>query len=276
MPFPHQASRQRLAGHVGAEIFFEPLKQEKMDLKSQIIIEKLPRHIAIIMDGNGRWAKQHGKPRVFGHRNGVTAVREATEAAAELGVEYLTLYAFSTENWSRPKLEVSALMRLLVESLHREMATLNKNDIRLQAIGDLRKLPESTYRALQEGIENTRDNTRMTLVLALNYSAKWEIAEASRRLARQVQAGELLPEEIDEQTFADALSTKGMPDPELLIRTSGENRISNFMLWQIAYAELYFSPIFWPDFRKQHLYQAIIDFQQRERRFGKISEQLVP
>jgi undecaprenyl diphosphate synthase len=265
-----------LAGHVGAEKFVEPLKQEKMDLKSQINIEKLPRHIAIIMDGNGRWAKQHGKPRVFGHRNGVTAVREATEAAAELGVEYLTLYAFSTENWSRPKLEVSALMRLLVESLHREMATLNKNDIRLQAIGDLRKLPESTYRALQEGIENTRDNTRMTLVLALNYSAKWEIAEAGRRLARRVQAGELLPEEIDEQTFAQALSTSGMPDPELLIRTSGENRISNFMLWQIAYAELYFTPIFWPDFRKEHLYQAIIDFQQRERRFGKISEQLVP
>jgi undecaprenyl diphosphate synthase len=247
-----------------------------MDLKSQIILEKLPRHIAIIMDGNGRWAKQHGKPRIFGHRNGVTAVREATEAAAELGVEYLTLYAFSTENWSRPKIEVGALMRLLVESLHKEMNTLNKNNIRLQAIGDLSKLPERTYQALQEGIENTRDNTRMTLVLALNYSAKWEITEASRRLAKRVQAGVLDPADIDEQTFADALSTSGMPDPELLIRTSGETRISNFMLWQIAYAELYFSSVFWPDFRKQHLYQAIIDYQQRERRFGKISEQLVP
>ncbi|MCO6490381.1 MAG: isoprenyl transferase [Phaeodactylibacter sp.] len=247
-----------------------------MDLKSQINIEKLPRHIAIIMDGNGRWAKQHGKPRVFGHRNGVTAVRETTEAAAELGVEYLTLYAFSTENWNRPKLEVSALMRLLVETLHKEINTLNKNDIRLQAIGDISKLPPSTYKALLEGIENTKDNKRMTLVLALNYSAKWEIMEASRRLARQVQAGTLNPEDIDEETFAGALNTSGMPDPELLIRTSGETRLSNFLLWQIAYAELYFTPLFWPDFRKEHLFSAIIDFQKRERRFGKISEQVAP
>ena len=246
-----------------------------MDLKSQINIEKLPRHIAIIMDGNGRWAKQHGKPRVFGHRNGVTAVRETTEAAAELGVEYLKLYAFSTENWNRPKLEVNALMRLLVETLNKEVETLNKNDIRLQAIGDIRKLPERTYQALQQGIERTKDNSRMTLVLALNYSSKWEIMEASRRLAQQVQAGELSPADINEQVFSNALNTSGMPDPELLIRTSGENRISNFLLWQIAYAELYFSPVFWPDFRKEHFYQAIIDFQHRERRFGKISEQLV-
>ncbi|MCB0589045.1 MAG: isoprenyl transferase [Phaeodactylibacter sp.] len=247
-----------------------------MDLKSQINFEKLPRHIAIIMDGNGRWAKQHGKPRVFGHRNGVTAVRETTEAAAELGVEYLTLYAFSTENWSRPKLEVSALMRLLVDTLHKEIDTLNKNDIRLQAIGDVSKLPEKTYKALLDGIENTKDNKRMTLVLALNYSAKWEITEASRRLAHRVLAGELSPEQIDETAFANALNTSGMPDPELLIRTSGETRLSNFLLWQIAYAELYFTPIFWPDFRKEHLYRAIIDFQKRERRFGKISEQVVP
>lgn len=246
-----------------------------MDLKSQINIEKLPRHIAIIMDGNGRWAKQHGKPRVFGHRNGVTAVRETTEAAAELGVEYLTLYAFSTENWNRPKLEVSALMRLLVDTLHKEIETLNKNDIRLQAIGDITKLPGSTYKALLEGIENTKDNKRMTLVLALNYSSKWEIMEASRRLAQQVEAGVLRPEEIDEEIFAGALNTSGMPDPELLIRTSGETRLSNFLLWQVAYAELYFTPIFWPDFRKDNFYTAIIDFQQRERRFGKISEQLV-
>ncbi|MCB0595046.1 MAG: isoprenyl transferase [Lewinellaceae bacterium] len=246
-----------------------------MDLKSQINIEKLPRHIAIIMDGNGRWAKQHGKPRVFGHRNGVTAVRETTEAAAELGIEYLTLYAFSTENWNRPKMEVGALMRLLVETLHKEIETLNKNDIRLQAIGDISKLPKHTYKALLEGIENTKDNSRMTLVLALNYSAKWEILEASRRLARQVQAGEISPGDIDEAAFAGALNTSGMPDPELLIRTSGETRLSNFLLWQIAYAELYFTPVFWPDFRKENFFKAIIDYQRRERRFGKISEQLV-
>ena len=246
-----------------------------MDLKSQINIEKLPRHIAIIMDGNGRWAKQHGKPRVFGHRNAVTAVRETTEAAAELGIEYLTLYAFSTENWNRPKMEVGALMRLLVETLHKEIETLNKNDIRLQAIGDISKLPKHTYKALLEGIENTKDNSRMTLVLALNYSAKWEILEASRRLARQVQAGEISPGDIDEAAFAGALNTSGMPDPELLIRTSGETRLSNFLLWQIAYAELYFTPVFWPDFRKENFFKAIIDYQRRERRFGKISEQLV-
>ena len=246
-----------------------------MDLKSQINLEKLPKHIAIIMDGNGRWAKQHGKPRVFGHKNGVIAVREATEAAAELGVKFLTLYAFSTENWNRPKLEVNALMRLLVETLHKEVETLNKNDIRLQAIGDISKLPERTYQALLQGIEDTKDNTRMTLVLALNYSARWEIIDACRRLAQQVLAGEASPAQIDEQLFSNTLNTRDIPDPELLIRTSGENRISNFLLWQIAYTELYFSPAFWPDFRKEHLYQAIIDYQQRERRFGKISEQLV-
>jgi undecaprenyl diphosphate synthase len=246
-----------------------------MDLKSQIDLEKLPRHIAVIMDGNGRWAKQHGKPRVFGHRNGVKAVRETTEAAAELGVNYLTLYAFSTENWNRPKLEISALMALLVETLHKEIHTLMENNIRLQAIGEIEKLPSKTYKALLGGIEKTKDNTRMTLILALNYSAKWDIVRASRRLAHQVKKGLLQPEDINEQTFSNALSTQGIPNPELLIRTSGESRLSNFLLWQIAYAELYFTPLFWPDFRKQHLYQAIIDFQRRERRFGKISEQLV-
>ncbi len=245
-----------------------------MDLKSQIKLDKLPHHIAVIMDGNGRWAKQHGKPRVFGHRNGVKAVREITEAAAELGVEYLTLYAFSTENWSRPQFEVNALMHLLVETLRKEIETLNKNNIRLQAIGDLSKLPSKTYKALLEGIENTKNNTRMTLVLALNYSAKWEILEATRQLSQQVVKGEITTDQIDETTFSNALSTKNIPDPELLIRTSGEHRISNFLLWQIAYAELCFLPIFWPEFRKSHLYQAIIDFQNRERRFGKISEQL--
>jgi undecaprenyl diphosphate synthase len=245
-----------------------------MDLKSQIDLDKLPRHIAIIMDGNGRWAKQHGKPRVFGHRNGVKAVRETTESAAELGVEYLTLYAFSTENWNRPKFEVGALMKLLVETLHKEVDTLHKNDIRLQAIGDIGKLPGKTCQALLEGIERTRNNTRMTLILALNYSARWEIIQAARTLAQKAVAGEMLPADIDEKALTGALTTQDIPDPELLIRTSGEHRISNFLLWQIAYTELYFTPVFWPDFGKRHLYEAIIDFQHRERRFGKISEQI--
>ncbi len=245
-----------------------------MDWKDQIILEKLPRHIAVIMDGNGRWAKQHGKPRVFGHRNGVKSVRETTEAAAEIGVEYLTLYAFSTENWNRPRIEVNALMTLLVETLRKELDTLNKNNIRLQAIGDLSQLPPKTHKALLEGIENTKNNTRMTLILALNYSAKWEIVEASKRLATQVGQGTLKAEDIDETVFANALSTSGIPDPELLIRSSGETRLSNFLLWQLAYAELYFTPIFWPEFRKENLYKAIVDYQNRERRFGKISEQI--
>lgn len=248
---------------------------EQQELKSQIDPGKLPRHIAVIMDGNGRWAKQHGKPRVFGHKSGVTAVREVTEAAAELGVEYVTLYAFSTENWNRPKLEVGALMRLLVETLSKEINTLNKNDIRLQAIGDLSQLPQITHKALLDGIEKTRKNKRMTLVLALNYSGRWEIAEAARKMCEQAKNGKLLPEDVSQKMLNDFLSTKDIPDPELLIRTSGESRISNFLLWQIAYAELYFTPTFWPDFRKAHLYQAIIDYQRRERRFGKTSEQLV-
>lgn len=227
------------------------------------------------MDGNGRWAKQHGKPRVFGHKNGVTAVREITEAAAELGVEYVTLYAFSTENWKRPKLEVGALMRLLVETLSKEIETLNKNDIRLKAIGNLSKLPDITHKALLDGIAKTQHNKRMTLVLALNYSGRWEITEAAKSISAKVRAGELAPEDIDQAAMGEHLSTKDIPDPELLIRTSGETRISNFLLWQIAYAELYFTPTYWPDFRKAHFYQAIIDYQRRERRFGKTSEQLV-
>jgi undecaprenyl diphosphate synthase len=246
-----------------------------MDLKSQINIEKLPNHVAVIMDGNGRWAKQHNRPRVFGHRNGVKAVREITEAAAELGIPYLTLYAFSTENWKRPRMEVNALMRLLVETLSSEIETLNKNNIRLKAIGDLEHLPKVTYKALLDGIEDTKDNDRMTLILALNYSGRWEIAEAARKLAEQVKNGKLAPESIDQNIFADALTTAGVPDPELMIRTSGELRISNYLLWQLAYAELYFTPVFWPDFRKDNLYEALIDFQKRERRFGKISEQVI-
>lgn len=246
-----------------------------MEVKNQIDKARLPKHIAVIMDGNGRWAKRMGKPRVYGHRNGVTAVREITEGAAEIGIEYLTLYAFSTENWSRPKLEVGALMRLLIDTIYAELNTLNENNIQLKAIGDLSHLPKSTYRALMEGIEQTKNNTHMTLQLALNYSGKWDIVQSVRQLAEKVKAGLLDPEDIDTNSIEEALSTAGVPDPELMIRTSGEHRISNFLLWQSAYSELYFSPVFWPEFRKPHLYEAIVDFQRRERRFGKISEQLI-
>ena len=245
-----------------------------MDYKAQIDINKLPRHVAIIMDGNGRWAKQHNQPRVFGHRNGVKSVREVTEAAAEIGIEYLTLYAFSTENWARPKLEVDTLMRFLVDTLSREVSTLNKNNIRLEAIGELANLPEPTFKALQAGIAETRGNTRMTLVLALNYSGKWDIVQAVRGIAEKVLKGEVAVSDIDDRLLNSLLSTRDMPDPELLIRTSGEHRFSNFLLWQMAYAELYFTPVFWPDFSKEHFYQALLDFQNRERRFGMISEQL--
>ena len=245
------------------------------DLKSLIIPDKVPRHIAIIMDGNGRWAKQKGMPRVLGHRSGVKSVREVTEAAGEIGVKYLTLYAFSTENWSRPPAEVTALMSLLVETIRGEIKDLNKNGVRLLAIGDLEALPQKSYKTLMEGIEQTKNNDKLTLVLALNYSAKWEILRAARLLAEQTARGQLRPEDIDEKMFESALSTGGIPDPELLIRTSGETRISNFLLWQIAYSELYFTPVFWPDFGKKELFEAILSYQRRERRFGKISEQLV-
>ncbi|MCB0600929.1 MAG: isoprenyl transferase [Saprospiraceae bacterium] len=245
-----------------------------MDYKSLIIPEKLPQHVAIIMDGNGRWAKQHSKPRVFGHRNGVKAVRETTEAAAELGINYLTLYAFSTENWNRPQMEVNALLHLLVETLSKEIHTLMENNIRLTAIGDLAALPEHTHRALLEGIEKTKSNTRMTLVLALNYSGRWDIVQAARNMARSVKEGKLDADSIDEKCFQDFLATRGIPDPEFMIRTSGEQRTSNFLCYQLAYAELYFTTVLWPDFRKEHLYQAIVAYQQRERRFGMISEQL--
>ena len=243
--------------------------------KDKINLEKLPNHIAVIMDGNGRWAKTQGKPRVFGHKNGVTSVREVTEAAAELGINYLTLYAFSTENWSRPSFEVNALMTLLVETVKSELKTLNKNNIRLQAIGDLSKLPPKTHKTLLEGIEQTKNNTRMTLVLALNYSSRWEIVEAAKKIASDVQQGHINIEEIDADLFSSNLTTKNIPDPELMIRTSGEHRISNYLLWQAAYAEFYFTPVLWPDFRKEDFYMAILDFQGRERRFGKTSEQLV-
>lgn len=240
--------------------------------KDHIDLLRLPEHIAIIMDGNGRWAKEHNKPRVFGHRNGVKAVREATESCAELGIKYLTLYAFSTENWNRPAMEVSALMGLLVDTLTREIKTLNDNNIQLKAIGDLSKLPPKTHAALLKGITDTANNTRMTLVLALNYSGKWDILQAAQAMIKNNR--NLNPDDINEQDLAMNLSTKGIPDPELLIRTSGEHRISNFLLWQMAYTEMVFLDLFWPDFTKESLYEAIVLFQQRERRFGKTSEQL--
>ena len=238
--------------------------------------EKLPQHIAVIMDGNGRWAKQHGRPRIFGHKNGVKAVREITEAAAEIGIKYLTLYAFSTENWNRPRLEVTALMVLLVETVKNELKTLNKNGIRLNAIGDISMLPEKTYKTLKQGIEDTKDNTRMTLTLALNYSAKWEILEATKSISEKVAHGTLKSEDITQEVFHSHLATHHMPDPELLIRTSGENRVSNFLLWQIAYTEFYFTDILWPDFTKADFHKALADYQGRERRFGKTTEQLNP
>lgn len=245
-----------------------------MDLKDRIDLERLPGHVAIIMDGNGRWAKQRGKPRTFGHQNGVTSVRETTEAAAELGIKYLTLYAFSTENWKRPKLETEALMTLLLQTISKETKTLNKNNIRLKAIGDLDSLPALTRRQLDKAIEKTSGNDRMTLILALSYSSRWEITAAMQDIGRKIESGELKADDVSQQLLSDALTTKDIPDPELLIRTSGEFRISNFLLWQIAYAELYFTQKLWPDFRKNDLYEALLDYQARERRFGKISEQI--
>ncbi|TZF80810.1 isoprenyl transferase [Pedobacter sp. BS3] len=245
-----------------------------MGLREQIDIEKLPSHVAVIMDGNGRWAKEKGKLRVFGHHNGVKSVRETVEAAAELGIQYLTLYAFSTENWNRPKLEVMALMELLVHTINNETKTLLENGIRLNAIGNLKALPDKCYKELQQAITQTAGNTRTTLTLALSYSSRWEITEAVKRIAQEVKAGSLQPEDITEQLFSNHLSTAGMPDPELMIRTSGEFRISNYLLWQLAYAELYFTPKLWPDFRKDDFYEAIIDYQKRERRFGLTSEQV--
>ena len=243
-------------------------------MKEQINIERLPRHIAIIMDGNGRWAKEHGKPRLFGHQNAIQSVREVNEACAELGVEYLTLYAFSTENWNRPGDEVGGLMTLLSQTIKKETATLLKNGIRLNMIGDRNRLPKSILKELDGAIEATSQGTRMELTLALSYSGRWDIANAAHNVAQAVKEGTLQPADITESTFADYLSTAGRPDPELLIRTSGELRISNFLMWQLAYSELYFTDKYWPDFRKDDLYAAIVDYQHRERRFGKTSEQL--
>ncbi len=234
----------------------------------------VPKHIAIIMDGNGRWAKKNGKARVFGHKSGVASVRSVTEGAAEAGVKFLTLYAFSTENWNRPKAEVMALMQLLVTTIAGETKTLNKNNIRLQAIGNLNSLPKNCQSELAKAIENTSNNSGMTLVLALSYSSRWEILNAVNSLLIDVKSGKLTKENIDEDQFKNYLCTKEIPDPELIIRTSGEHRISNFLLWQAAYSEFYFTDLLWPDFRKENLWDAITDFQNRERRFGKTSEQV--
>jgi undecaprenyl diphosphate synthase len=245
-------------------------------LRSRIDPARVPRHMAIIMDGNGRWAKQHGLERVEGHMNGVRGVREALTGASEIGVGQLTLYAFSTENWNRPSAEVNALMDLLVRTVVNELDELHENSVRLNAIGDLDSLPPGCRSTLEDAMRRTAGNTRITLTLALSYSARWELVRAARSIGEAVRDGKLDPAAIDEHTVEDHLATRGMPDPELLIRTSGEQRISNFLLWQIAYAELWFTPVLWPDFRREHLFQAVLDFQNRERRFGLISEQVTP
>ncbi len=242
--------------------------------KEQIQKDRIPQHIAVIMDGNGRWAKQKGLARVFGHKNAVKAVREITEASAELGVQFLTLYAFSTENWNRPKEEVYALMQLLVRTIRSETETLQKNNIKLKAIGNLEKLPADCIKELEQAMKMTEGNTGMTLILALSYSGRWEIMNAVRSIAEDVSKGKLQPNQIDDTVFNEYLNTNYVPDPELIIRTSGEMRISNFLLWQLAYSELFFTDILWPDFRKEHLYEALLDYQNRERRFGKTGEQI--
>jgi len=245
-----------------------------MGLQEQIDLSKLPQHIAIIMDGNGRWAKEKGKLRIFGHHNGVLSVRDVVEGATLLNLKYLTLYTFSSENWNRPKLEVMAIMELMVSTIHKEIRNFMEKNVRLMAIGDLNMLPDKACRELNNAIEKTSGNTGVVLTLALSYSSRREIVSAAKNIAAKVQSGELAIEDIDEDTFENNLYTKGMPNPELLIRTSGEHRISNYLLWQIAYAELYFTSKLWPDFRKEDLYEAILDYQKRERRFGKTSEQV--
>ncbi len=245
-----------------------------MSLINSINKAKIPEHIAIIMDGNGRWAKQRGTQRIFGHRNAISAVRSAIEGSAELGVKYLTLYAFSTENWKRPKIEVDALMSLLINTINTEAETLIKNNISLKTIGDTNSLPKSVQKELNEIIVRTEKCTGLTVVLALSYSSRWEITNAIQRMVSDFSENKIAISDIKEDKISTYMTTAAIPDPDLLIRTSGEYRISNFLLWQIAYTELYFTPTFWPDFDKEELYKAIIDYQKRERRFGKISEQL--
>ncbi len=243
-------------------------------LKDKIDLNRLPRHIAIIMDGNGRWAQEKGQDRLFGHYHGVESVRKIVEACAELGIGFLTLYAFSTENWDRPAYEVTGLMELLVETIRKEVETLNKNDIRLHVIGDMSMLPDYARTELNEALEITAGNRGLNLVMALSYSSRWELAEAIKKIAGDVRDGRLEPAAITQDTLQQYLSTRQFPDPELMIRTSGEYRISNFLVYQLAYAELYFTNTRWPDFRKENLYEAILDYQSRERRFGKTSAQI--
>lgn len=245
-----------------------------MDYKTQLNKSQLPVHIAVIMDGNGRWAKKKGNIRIFGHKHGVKSVKDVVEASVEIGVKYLTLYAFSTENWNRPKIEVNALMSLLVSTINTELKTLNKNNVRLLAIGNLENLPKNVYKKLNEAIENTSGNTGLSLVLALSYSSRWEITNAVKKISGDIISQKIRVEDINENLFSTYLNTNEIPDPELLIRTSGELRISNFLMWQMAYTELYFTETLWPDFTKNEYYKAIYDYQHRERRFGKTSEQL--
>ena len=245
-----------------------------MSLKDKLIAEKLPRHIAIIMDGNGRWAKEKGKDRLFGHYNGVESVRNIVEGCAELGIGYLTLYAFSTENWDRPKDEVTGLMELLVKTIRSEVATLNKNNIRLHVIGNTDLLPADAHNELNEACDETEKNTGLNLIMALSYSSRWEILNAVKRISKEVSDGKIAPDQITDEVFQQHLGTANFPDPELMIRTSGEYRISNFLLYQLAYSELYFTDTLWPDFRKENLYEALLNYQMRERRFGKTSEQV--
>ena len=242
---------------------------------SELNKDNIPQHIAIIMDGNGRWAKQRGASRIFGHQNAVKAVRDSVEFCAELGIKYLTLYAFSTENWNRPKEEVDGLMSLLVSTIKSEAKTLKKNNVQLQSIGDIESLPKSCQKELDEAIGYTSECTGTTVILALSYSSRWEILEATKKIAIDVKNGVIQQEAIDSELFSSYLNTKHYPDPELIIRTSGENRLSNFLLWQAAYSEIYITPVLWPDFRKKNLNEAIACYQSRERRFGKTSEQLV-
>ena len=245
-----------------------------MSFKDQIKKDHVPEHIAIIMDGNGRWAQQKGELRIFGHTSGVESVREALSAAGEIGVKYLTLYAFSTQNWSRPKEEVDALMDLLVKSISSEIESLHENEVRLKTIGDISNLPVSCQNALADAMERTKDNKKVTLILALSYSSRWEITKAISKMAKEIEENNLKSDEINEQLISSYLSTADYPDPELLIRTSGESRISNFLMWQMAYTELFFTDTLWPDFTKESFFEAIVDYQDRERRFGKTTEQL--
>lgn len=246
-----------------------------VDLKEQIDVNRIPRHVAIIMDGNGRWAKSKGLDRIFGHREGVDSVDKVMEAASDLGVKYITLYAFSTENWNRPDAEVNALMEILSEALKKYIEKISKNNVRLMVIGDKSRLSKVTLSNLSEAEKMTKMNTGLTMVLAISYSSRWEILEATKRIALEVKEGALDVADIDEQLFSNHLATAGVPDPDLLVRTSGELRISNFLMWQLSYSELYFTPVSWPDFKKEQFFEAIIDYQKRERRFGKTSEQLI-